>query len=168
MEKGTCNQGTQRKLVLSNERIAGLLKELLDCSEAQGISACFMCRTCSSSCPIATLEKGFDPVKLIRMCLYGLWDQLLRDPTLWLCTSCYACQERCPQGIKIADFITVLKNLAVKKGEPPPGIKAQREIITQAGRVYPLDEFDNKKRAKMGLPELPTTCTVVGRLIGAE
>ena len=168
MEMESYQREITKRLSLGDKRGLAFSEEILNHLEAKNISACFMCRTCSSSCPVAALEGGFDPLRLIRMCLYGLWEDVLNEPTLWLCTSCYACQERCPQNIKIADFITLLKNSAMKKGDPPAGVKAQREIIIQAGRVYPIDDFDNKKRAKMGLPELPTTCDVVARLIGGK
>jgi len=62
--------------------------------------------------------------------------------------------------------MTALKNMAVKQGHAPAGIRAQMDIVKQAGRIYPLDDFDNKKRAKAGLPELPTSCDVIKELLG--
>ena len=87
---------------------------------------------------------------------------------VWLCSSCYACQERCPQGVAIADFMTLLKNVAAREGCAPPGIRAQRDIISKEGRVYPIDDFDNKKRQKAGLPPLPTSCDIIKDLISEE
>ncbi|HIJ20365.1 MAG TPA: heterodisulfide reductase, partial [Deltaproteobacteria bacterium] len=106
----------------------------------------------------------FNPAKIIRMALYGLKEEILASDFIWLCSSCYACQERCPQGVHITDFMTLLKNLAVKKGHAPAGIKAQMKLVTGEGRIYPLDDFDNKKRKKAGLPELPTSCDAIVRL----
>ena len=54
--------------------------------------------------------------------------------------------------------MTLLKNLAVKEGHMPTGIRAQLDLVKGQGRIYPLDDFDNKKRNKVGLPALPTTC----------
>jgi heterodisulfide reductase subunit C len=129
-----------------------------------GLSACFTCRTCAASCPISALNEHFNPAKIIRMALYGLKEEILESDFIWFCSSCYACQERCPQGVTITDFMTLLKNLAVKKGHAPAGIKAQMKIVTGEGRIYPLDDFDNKKRKKAGLPKLPTTCDAIGKL----
>jgi len=98
------------------------------------------------------------------MALYGLRKEVLESDFIWLCSSCYACQERCPQGVSITDFMTLLKNMAVKEGKAPAGIKAQMDLIKTHGRIYPLDDFDNKKRNKMDLPSLPTTCDVVNKL----
>jgi len=35
---------------------------------------------------------------------------------VWVCATCYTCQERCPQGVRIADVMRALKNIAVRLG----------------------------------------------------
>ncbi|MBN2058964.1 MAG: 4Fe-4S dicluster domain-containing protein [Deltaproteobacteria bacterium] len=140
------------------------LRELFEQPGGDKISACFTCRTCVASCPITAVNDRFNPLRIIRMALYGLKNEVLSSPFIWLCSSCYACQERCPQGVNITEFMTLLKNMAVISGYMPPGVKAQKEIITKEGRVYPIDEFDNKKRNKIDLPSLPTSCDVVKSL----
>ena len=140
-------------------------KELAEHPGGENITACFACRTCMASCPVTAVNDTFNPLKVIRMALYGLKKEVLGSDFVWLCSSCYACQERCPQGVKITDFMTLLKNIAIREGyDPPAGIKAQRDIVKAEGRIYPLDDFDNKKRAKINLPVLPTTCEVVKEL----
>jgi len=47
-------------------------------------------------------------------------------------------------------------------------VRAQMDVIKEEGRIYPIDEFDNKKRGKAGLPPLPTSCKVVKRLLSNE
>ena len=128
------------------------------------ISACFTCRTCVASCPISAVNGAFNPTRIIRMALYGLKKEILQSDFIWLCSSCYACQERCPQGVSITDIMTLLKNMAMKAGKAPSGIRAQLEIIKGGGRVYPIDDFDNKKRKKADLPALPTSCDVIKAL----
>jgi len=139
-------------------------KELAQQPEAEKISACFTCRTCVAGCPISDVNDAFNPARIIRMALYGMKEEILESPFIWLCTSCYTCQERCPQGVRITDFMTLLKNMAVKDGHEPSGIKAQMDLTKGHGRIYPLDDFDNKKRKKAGLPQLPTTCDVIREL----
>ena len=140
------------------------LKELQKHPEGEKISACFTCRTCVASCPITAVNDRFNPLRIIRMAIYGLREEVLESDFIWLCSSCYACQERCPQGVSITEFMTLLKNMAVIYGYVPQGIKAQREIIFNEGRIYPIDDFDNKKRDKIGLPKLPTSCDVIKSL----
>ena len=129
------------------------------------VSACFVCRTCTASCPISAVNEKFNPFRIIRLALYGLRDEVLKNDFIWLCSSCYACQERCPQGVSITEFMTLLKNMAFKEGHAPVGVKTQMELIKAQGRIYAIDEFDNKKRNKAGLPSLPTSCDVVEELL---
>ena len=143
------------------------IKEIARQPGGEKISACFTCRTCVASCPITSVNNRFNPLRIIRMVLYGLKEEVIGSDFIWLCSSCYACQERCPQGVSITEFMTLLKNMAVREGYMPSGIKAQRDIIKKEGRVYAIDDFDNKKRKKIGLPSLPTSCEVV-RLLFPE
>jgi len=143
-------------------------RELAAQPGGEKIMACFTCRTCVASCPVTAVNDKFNPLRIIRMALYGLKEQVLESDFIWLCSSCYACQERCPQGVSITEFMTLLKNLAVREGKMPQGIKAQRDLIREKGRIYPIDDFDNKKRAKVGLPELPTSLDVVRELLEGE
>jgi len=145
----------------------GFRRDLSRQPGAEKISACFMCRTCVASCPITEVNDAFHPLRIIRMALFGLKEQVLGSDFIWLCSSCYACQERCPQGVSITEFMVVLKNMAVREGYLPSGIRMQRDQVKSAGRIYPIDDFDNKKRAKVGLPALPTSCEVVDELFAS-
>jgi heterodisulfide reductase subunit C2 len=66
------------------------------------------------------------------------------------------------------ELMTLLKNTAFEAGHMPAGVYAQQDIIRKECRIYPLDEFDAKKRRKAGLPELPTSCDVAERLFPEE
>jgi heterodisulfide reductase subunit C len=57
-------------------------------------------------------------------------------------------------GIKITDIINHLKNLATREGNLPPGVGMQEKLLEEQGKIYLIDEFDNKKREKAGLPSL--------------
>ena len=139
-------------------------KELVEQPGGEKILACFTCRTCTASCPVSAVNNKFNPYRIIRLALYSLKEEVLESDFIWLCSSCYACQERCPQGVSITEFMTVLKNMAVREGHAPAGIRAQKDLIRTHGRIYPLDEFDNKKRNKIDLPSLPTSCEVMKEL----
>lgn len=139
-------------------------RDIMNQPGGEKIWACFSCRTCTASCPIAAINHTFNPARIIRMALYGLKQDILTSDFIWFCSNCYACQERCPQGVRITDIMTLLKNMAIQAGYMPSGIKSQMDIIKGEGRIYPIDDFDNKKRAKAGLPPLPTSCEVVKTL----
>ena len=44
----------------------------------------------------------------------GLKDELLADDNIWMCATCYECQERCPREIKIVDIVKIVRNYASK------------------------------------------------------
>lgn len=144
------------------------IKELAELPGGNKIRACFTCRSCTASCPVNEVNEAFNPLMIIRKTLYGFKKEVLSADFIWLCTSCYACQERCPQDVNIADFMTLLKNMAVEEGFMPQGIRAQRDFVKGQGRIYPIDDFDNKKRVKAELPELPTGCDAVKKLFPHE
>ncbi len=121
---------------------------------AKDAALCYGCGTCTSSCPIARVNNDFDPRMILRRLVLGLADPS-RDGDIWLCSACYTCQERCPQGIHITDLITGLRNVACKVGSIPQAVRIQLESIKGAGRTYVLDEFDLKKREKAGLYGIP-------------
>jgi hypothetical protein len=51
-------------------------------------------------------------------------------------------------------MMNALKNLAVKNGYIHPAFTAQIDLIQGHGRLYEADDFVNKKRAKIDLPEI--------------
>lgn len=134
----------------------------------ENLMKCFTCLSCVTCCPVTQVNPKFSPIRILRMALYGLKEEVLTSDNLWLCSSCYTCQENCPMAVRITDILTLLKNMAVKAGNAPVGIRAQMDIIKGNGRIYPLDDFDNKKRQKIDLPPIPTSCDVVRDLFPGE
>jgi heterodisulfide reductase subunit C len=120
----------------------------------EGIKLCFACGICTASCPIREIDEGYNPRRIIRMVLLGMKQRVLSSDFIWFCSSCYACTERCPQGVKFTDVMNAIKNLAVKEGYVPQAFIQQTHILEQFGRLYEIDEFDNKKRVGFGLPKV--------------
>jgi heterodisulfide reductase subunit C len=120
----------------------------------ENLRYCFTCGTCTASCPVREVNEIYNPRKIIRMIVLGMKDRVLKSDFMWLCTGCYSCQERCPQDVKITDLMNALKNYAVRQGIVHPGAAAQAEPIYNDGRIYAIEDFDNKKREKMGLPQV--------------
>jgi len=86
--------------------------------------------------------------------LLGMKEEVLKSDFIWLCSACYTCHERCPQDVRITDLMTALKNLAVKYGYIHPSFVAQVDALKTHGGLYEIADFDNKKRTKLGLPEI--------------
>jgi heterodisulfide reductase subunit C len=116
---------------------------------------CFQCGTCTSDCPIARFSDTYRPRTIIRMAQLGLKERALKNDTLWLCTACFTCTDRCPQGVEVASVIRVLRNLAAENGCVPQVFKDQVASVLKSGYAFDIPEFRIKKREAMGLPPLP-------------
>ena len=121
----------------------------------QNLKRCFQCGTCNVGCPVREIEEKYNPRKIIRMTVLGMKERVLSSDFIWLCSACYTCAERCPQDVKIADVMNALKNLAVKEGFIHSAFAKRVELVGTQGKLFPVSEFDNKKRRELGLPEIP-------------
>jgi len=115
---------------------------------------CFQCGTCTASCPVRAMDDKFNPRKIIRMAILGMKKEVLTSSFVWLCSSCYACQQRCPQGVKITGIMGALKNIAVRNRLVPAMFAGQVATLKAHGRVYEVGELENEKRARLGLPQI--------------
>jgi heterodisulfide reductase subunit C len=79
----------------------------------ENIDLCFQCGACSSGCPM-TQEMDYLPSKVIRMTQLGLEDAL-DSKTIWVCTTCFNCEVRCPRGIDIANVMEALRTMVLRK-----------------------------------------------------
>lgn len=134
--------------------------KVLQTEAGKNLDRCYACGTCSSGCPVHAQRPEFDPRKIIRMVLQGLEAELVESGVLWYCSTCYTCMERCPQQVGCAQIITELRNLAAADGTLPEAYKMQMGALGRFGRVYEIEEFDNKKREKMGLAVLSTKAPI--------
>jgi len=143
------------KRINVRESEPGLIEEVDSDQFLRGFRACLACRTCSAACPVHRVTTSYDPLRIMRMLVLGLREELLKGDMIWLCSDCYTCQENCPMGIKVTDIINRLKNLATRERNIPLGVSTQEKLLKDQGKIYVIDEFDNKKRSKAGLPPLP-------------
>ena len=79
----------------------------------ENVDLCFQCGACSSGCPM-TQEMDYLPSKVIRMAQLGL-AEALESKTIWVCTTCFNCEVRCPRGIDIANVMEALRQLVLRK-----------------------------------------------------
>jgi heterodisulfide reductase subunit C len=129
------------------------------------IAYCFSCGACTAGCPVRWVDASYNPRKIIRMVLLGMKKEVFKSKFIWLCSTCYSCQERCPQDVRITDLMNAIKNVATKSGYAHPSYIQTAELINDSGRLYALEDFDNKKREKIELPSLPTKIDEVAKLI---
>jgi len=118
------------------------------------INRCFACGTCTAGCPVREIDDKYNPRKIIRMVLLGMRERVLKSDFIWLCSTCYTCYDRCPQDVQLTSIMTALKNIAAREGYIHPSFKEQTRLVSKFGRLYEVEDFDNKKREKIGLPPI--------------
>lgn len=131
----------------------------------ENIMRCFSCGTCTAGCPVRAIDGKYNPRKIIHMVILGMRERVLKSDFIWLCSTCYTCYDRCPQGVHLTDIMTAIKNIAVREGFIHPAFKEQARLIGTFGRLYEVEDFDNKKRGKMGLPAIKKTCEEMDELL---
>jgi len=125
-------------------------------ADGEKINICFQCGTCTATCPIRRFDKTYNPRLILRETLLGLREIVLTSNVIWLCASCYSCTERCPRGVRPAEVIRAIRNLAVREGRIHPFYRMQGSAIATLGRIFKEDEFINEMRANMNLPPIPS------------
>ena len=89
-----------------------LLKEVEDlCGE--NLFGCYQCGTCSAGCPFVE-DMDLSPDEIIR---YIILDrkEVLNSKTIWLCSACFTCAERCPRDINITKIMEALRQIILRK-----------------------------------------------------
>lgn len=132
-----------------------LIKEV----EAHGLDKarmCYQCGTCSAGCPMGQ-RSGLRVRKVMRKAILGMRD-VLDDPDLWLCTTCYTCTDRCPRRVVPTDVIMALRNIATREKKVPMSMIKIMGAIYKTGHAVPNNEDNAKQRVAVGLqPNPPTT-----------
>jgi len=86
--------------------------------DPQTYEACVQCSICTQVCPIVAAASSsgnpidLTPQQVMNLLRIGLKDKALGTQMVWACTTCYMCQENCPQHIPVADVFYELRNLA--------------------------------------------------------
>jgi heterodisulfide reductase subunit C len=111
------------------------------------ILTCLQCGTCHASCPSGKYT-SLNVRKIVRD---SVRKDISDEPELWMCTTCYNCQERCPRGIKVTDAILILRSEAVKKGKILPAHRIVCKVLIETGKSIPIDDKHISIRKKIGL-----------------
>ena len=130
------------------------------------LNACFACSTCTAACPIANIWT-YKPHQLIRMIILGMREEVLSSDEIWLCLTCFQCQERCPQKVRVTDIFFDCKNLAAEEGLIPSSIVALGKELIENGQLYVVTA--DWEREDLDLePEVPGLSTEAVKKILSE
>lgn len=116
---------------------------------------CFGCGVCMGGCPVARVNEGFHPRRLVRELVMGDWEDVLRSDAIWLCAQCHVCDETCPQGVGISKLIVELRNLATSLGISPPKAYIDNvRMVTETGRLAVPTSPTARMRGRLNLGDL--------------
>ncbi len=114
----------------------------------EGLLVCFSCGVCTAGCPVAEVEGGFNPRRIIHQILLGEKEELLTSKYLWMCVGCYRCTAHCPQNVEFTNILKVLREIAIEEGYVSKEWKAIIEDLdreTQKLRRNCIDYLWEKK-----------------------
>jgi heterodisulfide reductase subunit C len=110
-------------------------EEIKSMPNGEELAACFACSTCTAACPIAN-QWLYKPHQLVRMIILGMRNEVLSSKEIWECLTCFLCQERCPQKVRVTDIIFDCKNLAAEEGWVPENVVGLGRQLIEKGQLY--------------------------------
>lgn len=102
----------ESRLTLRFEERNAAFREKVEELSGENVDLCFQCGACSSGCPM-TEEMDMLPSKIVRMVQLGM-EEALDSETIWVCSTCFNCEVRCPRGIDIANVMEALRQLVLR------------------------------------------------------
>lgn len=146
---------TDKELLNDSNRDPDFTAAFIDAG-IETVKHCFQCGTCSGSCPSGR-RTPYKVRQIVRKCLLGLKEEVIADDALWMCTTCYTCQERCLRSVKIVDIIKKARNIAAHAGYMAKAHKMTGVYVLNTGHAVPINDKIKALRVKIGLPEVPPT-----------
>ena len=146
---------TDKELLNDSNRDPDFTAEFIDAG-IETVKHCFQCGTCSGSCPSGR-RTPYKVRQIVRKCLLGLKEEVISDDALWMCTTCYTCQERCLRSVKIVEIIKKARNVAAHAGYMAKPHKMTGVFVMNTGHGVPINDATKALRAKIGLAEIPPT-----------
>jgi heterodisulfide reductase subunit C2 len=153
--KMTLLEGREEDVITRKNIDKDFKQEIMDAG-AESVALCFQCGTCTGACPSGR-RTPYRIRQVVRKSVMGLKDEVISDDTIWMCATCYECQERCPRGIKIVDVVKTVRNFAAQAGYMAPAHKATGSFVIKTGHGVPINDKTMALRKSVGLGELPPT-----------
>ena len=155
IKRDTMTLLTDKELLNDSNRDPDFTAEFIDAG-IETVKHCFQCGTCSGGCPSGR-RTPYKVRQIVRKCLLGLKEEVITDDALWMCTTCYTCQERCLRSVKIVEIIKKARNVAAHAGYMAKAHKMTGVFVLNTGHAVPINDNVKALRSKIGLPEVPPT-----------
>jgi len=107
--------------------------QLIGESGAPSLDLCFQCGTCSGTCPWNRVSR-FRVRDILTRAQLGLEGYEGED--LWMCATCNACVDRCPQGVEIVEVVRTIRMLITESGAAPKTLRAVLGSVQSNGNPW--------------------------------
>ncbi len=105
---------------------------------------CKKCNTCTENCPVIEVTGKENLFEVF----FG------NEENIWDCSSCFTCEEVCPQNLSVRDQIFRTRR-GLKLDNFPKNFINYFNRLIETGNVFELDEeWINERREKMGLGKI--------------
>ncbi|MCL4422112.1 MAG: (Fe-S)-binding protein [Actinobacteria bacterium] len=104
--------------------------------------SCYQCGTCSVVCPFSPQGTHL-PRQEMLFAQWGLENELLSSPNLWICTTCGNCARLCPREVDIPGTISAARDLYVASRDIPRELATAFENTSRQGN--PLGHSARKR-----------------------
>ncbi len=129
--------------------------------EEHGLTGCFDCGKCTACCPMsklfADLTFARTPRGIIEKALISA--DLVTGDAIWYCLTCDVCTDGCPSGVQFRDFISALRELAIKAGQTAYQVRCRqcsRYFMPHRAWRLVIEKLSNEKESSP--PEFLTLC----------
>lgn len=140
--------------------------EIANTPEGKTLLDCYQCGICSSSCPFSEYLE-VKPHQVIRLAILGMRDRVIGSRTIWICSTCFTCNARCPQGVNVANVMFAMKNVAARERGAPEGLVELIRKIYDSGRSGDVTDLEEEDRKFLGIPPTPRAdVAATQRLLG--
>jgi len=92
------------------------VKQLIE-GGADTVKQCMQCANCSVACKLSPDDSPFPRREMI-LAQWGLKDELIEDPNIWMCFGCTDCSIQCPRGARPGDVMAVARKEAIRRFSP--------------------------------------------------
>ncbi len=93
------------------------------------VKNCFLCGTCTAGCPVSSLDSKYNPREIMSKILLGMKEEVLSSSEVWQCHQCHTCVAHCPQDVRFADVVRVIRQIMIEEGYADKGLPEKIEKL---------------------------------------
>jgi len=125
---------------LKNEEISSALKQKIEDISGTNVMKCYQCGKCSAGCPMVDYMEIL-PHQILRLVQIGTWEEVAGANTPWICAACLTCSVRCPRGVKIAELIEAVRQIALRNRISGRRLEISKEEIENLPPIALISAF---------------------------